>query len=244
MSRGLFFYVILRGMNSRGHENLSPKTVLLFCLAAAGLFLVSLSENGTLGKISIHGSVFGMAGALLAAVAMERSIKWGEKAESQISADADMFRVSERKPKTYREIRIVTVFTLAATILMNLAASAVSFAGVFMFRWLRREPVFAAANFFYTDFVWVFLISIALGSAALIGFRKGGLEARDDKIFAISYFMPIMAVCWLWAHSLYTQGSIQLARPDYFAAGVLAVVAANLGLNFSRRPQRAEHSSP
>ena len=233
------FYVVLRGLDSVSIRSAVPaRTVGFFCVAASGLLLVAVSENGSLGDISITGVGFGVAGAVLAAVSLERSIKWGEKAEQAITKPNSRSCGTKVRNKTYREIRIVTVFTLAATILMNLAASAVSAVFVFVFHWTKGDPVFAFSNFFYPNFGWVFLLSIPIGAIEIVGFRKGGLEATEDKIFAVAYFMPIMAVCWLWAHSLYTQGAIQLDRPDYFAAGVLAVVAANLALNLSHKPPK------
>lgn len=231
----VIFYLIIRALNPSNSNNsdsekLSAQDIIFFVFAAIGLLFINLSETGQFSGISIPGLVFALIGAVLAAISLERSIKWGEKAETIIQ---DNKEVRRDRVKTYREIRIGTVYTLVATIVMNLTVAFISAIGVFIFNWATDEEVFNFSNFFYSGFAWVFLITIILGSIEVIGYRKGGLEAQRDKIFAISYFMPIFSVIWLWIQSAISEGGVQIGRIDYFIIGISLVVAINILLNYS-----------
>ena len=241
----VIFYLIIRGLNSHNQKSeLSKQNIALFVFAAIGLLFINLSETGQFSGISTPGLAFALIGAILAAISLERSIKWGEKTEKIIQNEnieqkaIDSKEVRRNKVKTYREIRIGTVYTLVATIVMNLAVAGVSGVGVFVFNWANDDEVFKFDNFLYNGFVWVLLAAIMLGSIEVIGYRKGGLEAQRDKIFAISYFMPIFSVIWLWIQSGIVEGNVQVGRIDYFIIGISIVVAVNILLNYSVEKHR------
>lgn len=241
----VIFYLIIRGLNSHSlRSELSTQNIALFAFAAIGLLFINLSETGQFSGISTAGLAFALTGAILAAVSLERSIKWGEKAETIIQNEkmkqktSDSKVVRDNRVKTYDDIKIGTVYTLVATIVMNLAVSCVSVIGVFVFNWAKDDEVFKFDNFFYSGFAWVFLAAIILGSIEVIGYRKGGLEAQRDKIFAISYFMPIFSVIWLWIQSGIVEGNVQVGRIDYFLIGISIVVAVNILLNYSVEKHR------
>ena len=235
----VIFYLIIRGLNSHDLKSeLSKQNIALLVFAVIGLLFINLSETGQFSGISTPGLVFALIGGVLAAISLERSIKWGEKAETIIQQTTDSKEVRRNRVKTYREIRIVTVYTLVATIVMNLAVAGVSIVGVFIFNWANNDEVLKLDNFFYSGFVWVFLAAIMLGSIEVIGYRKGGLEAQRDRIFAISYFMPIFSVIWLWIQSGIVEGNVQVGRIDYFIIGISIVVAVNILLNYSVEKHR------
>lgn len=238
----VIFYLIIRGLNSHNLKSqLTTQNIILFAFAAIGLLFINLSETGQFTGISTPGLAFALIGAILAAISIERSIKWGEKAEKIIqnkNINIGVDSNKKQKRKSYREIRIVTVYTLVATIVMNLAVAGVSIIGVFVFNWANNDNVFTFDNFFYSGFAWVFLIAIILGSIDIIGFRKGGLETQSDKIFAISYFMPIFSVILLWIQSGVVEGNVQVSRIDYFLIGISIVVAVNILLNYSVEKHR------
>lgn len=232
----VIFYFIIRSLNSHNQKSeLSTQNIILFAFAAIGLLFINLSETGQFSGISTPGLVFALIGGVLAAISIERSIKWGEEAERIIQNKKE---VTSNERKSYREIRIVTVYTLVATIVMNLAVAGVSVVGVFVFNWANNDDVLKFDNFFYSGFAWVFLVAIILGSIDIIGFRKGGLETQSDKIFAISYFMPIFSVILLWIQSGIVEGNVQVGRIDYFLIGISIVVAVNILLNYSVEKHR------
>ena len=249
----VIFYIIIRGLNPSKQESashnlkseLSAQNIILFSFAGIGLLFINLSETGQFSGISILGLIFALIDAILAAISIERSIKWGEKAEKVIyNKDSNNTEVESNreargsKVKTYRKIQIVTVYTLVATIVMNLAVSGVSVFGVFVFNWAKDDKILKFENFFYNGFIWVFLITIILGSIEVIGYRKAGIEAQSDKIFSISYFMPIFSVIWLWIQSGIVEGNVQVGRIDYFLIGISIVVAVNILLNYSVEKHR------
>ena len=233
----VIFYLVIRGLNQ--HElksQLSTQNIMLFVFAAIGLLFINLSETGQFSGISIPGLLFALIGAVFAAISLERSIEWGERADIILKEESG--EQNDSKRKSYSAIRINTVYTLVATIVMNLAVAGVSVIGVFVFNWAQNDKILKFENFFYSGFAWVFFITIILGSIEVIGYRKGGLETKNDKIFAIAYFMPIFSVIWLWIQSAISEGTVQVGRIDYFLIGISIVVAVNVLLNYSVEKHR------
>ena len=233
----VIFYIVIRGLNQ--HElksQLSTQNIMLFVFAAIGLLFINLSETGQFSGISIPGLLFALIGAVFAAISLERSIEWGERADIILKEESG--EQNDSKRKSYSAIQINTVYTLVATIVMNLAVAGVSVIGVFVFNWAQNDKILKFENFFYSGFAWVFFITIILGSIEVIGYRKGGLETKNDKIFAIAYFMPIFSVIWLWIQSAISEGNVQVGRIDYFLIGISIVVAVNILLNYSVEKHR------
>ena len=66
-----------------------------------------------------------------------------------------------------------------------------------------------------------------MASAADVLFRKANALSDNIGINAITYTAPIFAIAWLAAFS-----TVQVARMDFFAIGVIIIVVSNVLINF------------
>ena len=67
---------------------------------------------------------------------------------------------------------------------------------------------------------------VLINGFGIICWRKANLITSNLGINAMAYFVPVLALSWLWLFS-----SIDLVAPDYLVIGLIAIVAANLITN-------------
>jgi drug/metabolite transporter (DMT)-like permease len=66
-----------------------------------------------------------------------------------------------------------------------------------------------------------------VGGVSALMYRQANLSTKNLGINALPYARPIIAISLLWIFT-----GIGVARPDFFVIGVVAIIAANLLINF------------
>ena len=232
----IIFYIIIRGLNKHKlREDLNLQNIILFLFAIAGLLFINLAQNGLFSSINIWGLLISLAGSILSAISLERSVAWGEKSKDkdidQESSENTHF--DENEYKTTEQIKVETVYTLMATVVMDIFAAVLSLITALFFLNFTETDISSFGDYFSLRFILILLFGLTFGTIASIGYRKGSLEATSLKTSSISYFMPIFAVMALWIWGLVADENIRIQRIDYFLIGLSVVVAVNLLLNYS-----------
>ena len=226
----IIFYIIIRGLNDHKLKNdLNLQNIILFIFALGGLLFINLAQTGLFSSINIWGLLISFVGAILSAISLERSVAWGEKSENGGSDQND----SKNKYKTAEQIKVETVYTLIATVVMDIFAAVLSLLAAILYNNASKTSISSFGDYFSSKFMLILLFGLIFGSMASIGYRKGSLEAVSLKTNSISYFMPIFAVISLWVWDLASGEEIRIQRIDYFLIGLSVVVAVNLLLNYS-----------
>lgn len=226
----IIFFIIIRGLNSHKLKNdLNLQNIILFIFALGGLLFINLAQTGLFSSINTWGLLISLAGAILSAISLERSVAYGEKFSNN---DIDQ-NASKNKYKTADQIKVETVYTLMATVVMDIFAAVLSLIVALFFHNFAETNISSFEDYFSLQFILILLFGLTFGAIASIGYRKGNLEASSLKTNSISYFMPIFAVIALWVWDLAAGENIRIERIDYFLIGLSVVTAVNLLLNYS-----------
>jgi len=218
----IIFYIIIRGLNKHELKNdLNLQNIILFHFAVGGLLFINLAQSGLFSSINIWGLLISFAGAILSAISLERSVAWGEKFDG------------EETYKTMEQIKVGTVYTLIATVVMDVFAAVLSLVAALFYNNIAKTSISSFNDYFSSKFLLILIFGLIFGSMASIGYRKGSLEAVSLKTSSISFFMPIFAVISLWIWDLVAGEAIRIERIDYFLIGLSVVTAVNLLLNYS-----------
>ena len=226
----VIWFIVLRNFSSPERaKRLSFQAWVLVLFGFFGLALVNLAQGSGTGRLVGFGAVLALAGGLLAAVNVERSLKWGEIVRAVYARRAG--QDDGHGPQS-----LELAFTMLCVLVLNLFSSVITLAfgladqinGRRDLLWLDR-----------TQFAWLAVGGALVGSAALLLFRKANIHSTQPEINAISYAAPALSVVALWAFS-----DIALERYDYFIVGLIILIAANVLLNLKAADGTAESRPP
>ena len=219
-------------------------TGMMVCLCLFGLCLVTISQtegvfdlvNGqALGRLLL-GSALALSGALVGSLAAF-SFKWGTDLAGEL---ADILK-SKKSPVGYQSLDLLCL-VLAYGLSSSVSVLASLFIGT-----VSREPIS-----FNLELLAI-IGGMATYAPATIAWRMGNLRSTNLGINAMVYGTPVLSLVWFYllstdgVPSLFRLDVFNIARVDYLVIGVVAIVMANLLINFEaeiRRCFRRPHSYP
>ena len=214
-----------------GKQKIASQSWIYLALAAIGLIFVNIAQNGTISSLAYQGLALAFAASILAALQIERPLRYGELAAERyqksqpqaVAVETELQTTSEKSDKV-KEGDIALVHTLFVIIVTTLISSAVN-AVIFLFRLTNNSSKF---DYTASQITWTIAGGIVIGSAVFIFNRKGNHLAKEaPDLNAIAYATPVLAIIWLLAWN-----RIDIARFDMFIMGAALIVAVNLMINF------------
>ena len=247
-----FVFFRSRSVNrDSGKQKIASQSWIYLALAAVGLIFVNIAQNGTISNLEYQGLALAFIASILAALQIERPLKYGElAAERHLAKQANLRYgeiaekrelteqasqpqaataekdVSNNEEKSDTEIEgdIALVHTLFVIIVTTLISSVVN-AAIFLFRLTNDSSKF---DYTASQITWTIAGGVIIGSAVFIFNRKGNHLAKEaPDLNAIAYATPVLAIIWLLAWN-----RIDIARFDMFIMGAALIVAVNLMINF------------
>ena len=198
----------------RRYRRIQPDVVLLLALGVAGFaFVVSGEASGIawLGPDGWYAFIPGIFLAVLSAIVASLSaihLKWGADLSAEMSENS-----GGRWTRDYLDLFCV----LMASVIVNAVAIPLNAAAGM----LTGETI-TAETFMY-GMLWGFVIN----AMANIAWRYANLTTDNLGINALSYATPIFSLVWLFWFS-----EVNVHRADFLIIGAVAVIAANLLINF------------
>lgn len=216
----VIWFIILRSWSSPDRASkLSAQTWILIIFGFIGLGYVNLSRNEVAGDFFNIGTILALVGGLLAAVNVERSLKWGENIRNTYFDRQD---IEDNNSEDSHNLELV--FTMLGVVALNLLSALVTFvAGVIDAFDNSEESVWFSGD----ELLWISIGGVVIGTSALVLFRKANIMTTFPEINAISYVAPALSVVALILFS-----EISLQRFDYFILGVSILIAVNTLVNF------------
>ena len=219
-------------------------TGMMVCLCLFGLCLVTISQteavfdlvNGQAPGRLLLGSALALSGALVGSLAAF-SFKWGTDLAGEL---ADILKLEE--PKVGYQSLDLLCLVLAYGLSSSVSVLASLFIGT-----VSREPVS-----FNLELLAI-IGGMATYAPATIAWRMGNLRSTNLGINAMVYGTPVLSLAWFYLLSTdgvlsrFRLDAFNIARVDYLVVGVVAIVMANLLINFEaeiRRCFRRPHSYP
>ena len=247
-----FVFFRSRSVNrDSGKQKIASQSWIYLALAAVGLIFVNIAQNGTISSLAYQGLALAFAASILAALQIERPLRYGEiAAERHLAKQANLrygeiaekrdlteqasqpqaataekdISDNEEKGDTEIEGDIALVHTLFVIIVTTLISSAFN-AVIFLFRLTNNSSKF---DYSASQMTWTIAGGVIIGSAVFIFNRKGNHLAKEaPDLNAIAYATPVLAIIWLLAWN-----RIDIARFDMFIMGAALIVAVNLMINF------------
>ena len=241
-----FVFFRSRSVNrDSGKQKIASQSWIYLALAAVGLIFVNIAQNGTISSLAYQGLALAFAASILAALQIERPLRYGEiAAERHLTKQANLRygEIAEKRELTEqasqpqaantatdpsakdKEGDIALVHTLFVIIVTTLISSVVN-AAIFLFRLANDSSKF---DYTTSQITWTIAGGIVIGSAVFIFNRKGNHLAKEaPDLNAIAYATPVLAIIWLLAWN-----RIDIARFDMFIMGAALIVAVNLMINF------------
>ena len=185
----------------------------LLMVAMVGLFFVIFSQTGGIAftNVSISDLIRGISLAILAALTASLGafhLEWGRTlAESISSIDAQ----SENKAS------LILLGTVLSYAISNLFAIVPNLVIGFSLGESIHFSILAIG----------FVGGMILHSSGGILFRVSNLITNNLGVNSLNYGIPILSLLWLWVFS-----EISVLRADYLVIGSVAVITANLLINF------------
>ena len=185
---------------------------LLLFFAIIGLGFVHFSESGGSFRISdFSGMLIVLLAALLDAINIDRSLKFGEVQASSSTTD----QRNATKPLVY------CIFSVAVT---NFVTGVVVCLIILIQVILGGNSISSYFELSNVSFIVIYtLVGVPL---MLIYLRKANLSTIALEINSIRYVTPLLALLWLVIFS-----DVSIARPDIFVAGTVVVLATNMILH-------------
>lgn len=209
-----------------GKQRIASQSWIYLALAAIGLIFVSIAQNGTISNLAFQGIALAFGASVLAALQIERPLRYGEiAAERHTASRANQPQTESAATDSMdNEGDIALVHTLFVIILTTLISSFVN-AVIFLFRLTNDSSKF---DYTASQMTWIIASGIVIGSAVFVFNRKGNHLAKTaPDLNAIAYATPVLAIIWLLAWN-----RIDIARFDMFIMGAALIVAVNLMINF------------
>ena len=179
-------------------------------MAFAGLVFVSAGQTRELNSItqaSLAWSLFGIAlsllGALLYGLKIPLAVKASSRSRAASRSSADG---DERELFSVLLLAVMSVAPLLPLFLLGLSLSG---------EWNTQTATFGLAS------------GLLAGTAARICLRKANILTSNLGVNSIVYVTPLIALAWLHSFS-----RIGIESVDYLVIGAVAIVSANLLINF------------
>ena len=191
-------------------------TVSLLLIAFIGIVFVVVGQAGSIGGLSSNdgqnwGLITGLAlavGAALLAPLMAFGFRWGSDLAAELASSSSDH---ESKPS-------LEMFCAIVAFLVSSSGAAVFNTG---------------AGLISGETIGLRVLTISVVGGALtnaiagIAWRKVNFTTTNLGINALAYMTPVVSLSFL---AMFSQ--VEIPRPDYLVIGMVAVVAANLLINF------------
>ena len=218
-----FVFFRSRSVNRESEkQKIASQSWIYLALAAVGLIFVNIAQNGTISSLAYQGLALAFVASVLAALQIERPLRYGDIVAERIVAERHAKRYKESDTESEGDIALVhTLFVIILTTLISSAVNAV----IFLFRLANDSSKF---DYTASQMTWIIVSGIVIGSAVFVFNRKGNHLAKTaPDLNAIAYATPVLAIIWLLAWN-----RIDIARFDMFIMGAALIVAVNLMINF------------
>ena len=210
----IVFLVLLRQIGGKRNNEktktlyLGGQAYLLFGFVLIGLVFVHLSESGGSFRVSeLDGMIVALIAAILDALFIDRSIKFGE------------IQSSTQDMKKDKQIMYSVGSVVIAYFIM----------GILFCLIIVIQIVFydnSLSNYFQLNYMILIILFVLLcAPMPAIGLRWANLNTNDLAINSIRYLTPVFAFIWL---ALY---GVSIARLDMFFAGTVIILSTNAILN-------------
>ena len=198
------------------HDNIYKKinitTIVLLIFGFIGVAFVIASQSGELTYATaeslgtfIFGVFLALTGAVVSAFAAF-NFRWSTNLSNEIVAQSDA-----------HDFQSLNVFAaLFAYALSSVIAAPASFA----------IGAINGETFSFSSMIVVLGGAFAQGTGSIL-WRHSNLLSDSPSINAMAYGIPILSLLWLALFSF-----VGVARPDYLIIGAIAIVSANLLINF------------
>ena len=214
------FLIALTGFlfrNDGSYEVTTREVYILSLLCLTGFAFVVLSQNEEVSLLAegltpsqmVIGFAF-LAMALVLAPLAAFGLRWGVDLGNGLA---------EGEGGNRHQVGELHLFgAVTANLVGNIIAFGVLGSSGSLFTGETLTPTFA---------VFAVIGGILSLSVANIAWRKANLVTHDLGINVLSYLTPIFGVLWLFVFS-----QVGVARPDFLIIGTIAIVVANLIINF------------
>lgn len=233
----VIWFILLRDFNNRKEKNidnnhfninrqqLGARSYTLLVFAIFGLWYVNISDTGTQNGEFGYGTILAVLGSILAAVSVERSLKFGQMArEYNDKVSTENYLESEKnsiiKEQNEREFVFAIFAVAAASFIAGLIALP-----IILFQYLLSGNNFSTVVSF-NGALWTISIALISNTIMIIFGRKANIITKSPEINSIQYLTPAISLIWLL---IFTNISIQ--RIDLFIIGSVIVIAINLMIN-------------
>lgn len=195
--------------SSRQYSPITPAQAALAIIALCGAALVVISQADANTRATMLGVAIAAPGAAIAALT-PFGLKWGQDIRKRLPRDA----------ANRSDFSLDLSLTTAGVAVSHIPSTIIS-AGIGMTMTETLSPPMIAAA----------VIGGALVSTpATLLWRAANLKAPSATINALAYAAPVLSVIWLLTLSL-----TAARQPALFAAGAIAIIAANALLWHSRQ---------
>lgn len=220
----IILLVILRHLDGRktGEKSKSlsfgKQAYALFAFSLFGILFVNVSQDGTFTANS-YGSIIAFGAALLTAINIERSLKFGENVVKENHSEEN-----SNCEKNSRD-RDMLIYTLLASGLGSILSGVLP-GIIFLLQILFDGDIkITDLNISMSQLLWILLYSIILIPTTLITTRLSNIITVNLEINAIRFLTPIIAIMWLLIPG------IGIQRVDFFVVGATIVIAINAIFN-------------
>ena len=193
------------------YRDTNVAVVIPAIMAFAGLVFVSISQTRELDTItqasllsSLFGISLGLLGALCYGVKIPLAVRMGSRIRAGMSSSADN--------DATELFSVLLLAVMSAVPLFPLLVLGLSFSGA---EWSTQTAIFGLGN------------GLLAGTVARIFLRKANITTSNLGVNSLVYITPIFALAWLHIFS-----RIGIASVDYLIIGAVAIVTANLLINF------------
>lgn len=220
----IILLVILRHFDGRQTSekakslNFGKQAYALFAFSLLGILFVNVSQDGTFTANS-YGSIIAFGAALLTAINIERSLKFGENVVEKNQAEENF------NSKNNSQDGDKLTYTLLASGFGSILSGVLT-GIIFLLQMLFDGDIkITDVNISFNQLLWILLYSIILIPTTLIATRLSNIRAKNLEINAIRFLTPIIAIMWL------SIPGIDIQRADFFIVGATIVIAINAIFN-------------